>query len=190
MQYAIYEGNIDRLRKKAKHIQNKCRKYGCNFRFEEVGEEFRKVKDENDKVSVRRFVLVEAEGTSIVNGWKFVATLNHTEEGNIIRAACDIEIPERFYTCSPCCEHCNSNRPRKETYIVLNEKTGEFKQVGKSCLKDFTNGMSIEGVSAYMSFFNDLIQGEAPNSNGLARTIMIPSSTYTMSQKRFLIGAS
>lgn len=167
MQYAIYEGNIDRLRKKAKHIQNKCRKYGCNFRFEEVGEEFRKVKDENDQVSVRRFVLVEAEGTSIVNGWKFVATLNHTEEGNIIRAACDIEIPERFYTCSPCCEHCNSNRPRKETYIVLNEKTGEFKQVGKSCLKDFTNGMSIEGVSAYMSFFNDLIQGEAPNSNGL-----------------------
>ena len=166
MQYAIYEGNIDRLRKKAKHIQNKCRKYGCDFRFEEVGEEFRKVKDENDKVSVRRFVLVEAEGTSIVNGWKFVATLNHTEEGNIIRAACDIEIPERFYICSPCCEHCNSNRPRKETYIVMNEKTGEFKQVGKSCLKDFTNGMSIEGVSAYMSFFNDLIQEEAPNSNG------------------------
>ena len=27
--------------------------------------------------------------------------------------------------------------------------------------------MSIEGVSAYMSFFNDLIQEEAPNSNGL-----------------------
>lgn len=148
------------------HVIDK-EEYGCDFRFEEVGEEFRKVKDENDKVSVRRFVLVEAEGTSIVNGWKFVATLNHTEEGNIIRAACDIEIPERFYICSPCCEHCNSNRPRKETYIVMNEKTGEFKQVGKSCLKDFTNGMSIEGVSAYMSFFNDLIQGEAPNSNGL-----------------------
>ena len=33
MQYAIYEGNIDRLRKKAKHIQNKCRKYGCDFRL-------------------------------------------------------------------------------------------------------------------------------------------------------------
>lgn len=26
MQYAIYEGNIDRLRKKAKHIQNLAQK--------------------------------------------------------------------------------------------------------------------------------------------------------------------
>ena len=162
MQYAIFEGNMERLRKKMVRIRNKCQKYGCNFTFEEVGEEFREVQNEDGTKHNARFVLVESEGTAIVNGWKFVASVEFTEKGNIIRNACSIEVPARYYDCTPMCEHCNSNRYRKNTYIVMNEETGEFKQVGKSCLNDFTHGMSAEGVAQFLSWFDDLIEYEAP----------------------------
>lgn len=44
MKYAIYEGNIDRLEKKLKRISNKCKAYGCDFHYEQTGEEFRGIK--------------------------------------------------------------------------------------------------------------------------------------------------
>lgn len=159
MKYAIYEGNMERLRKKMVRIQNKCRKYGCEFRFEEVGEEFREVETEHGVLTLR-FVVVEAEGKAIVNGWKFIASIDATEKGNIINRACDIEVPERYYDCDIVCEHCGNTRVR-HSYIVMNEETGEFKMVGRNCLKDFTYGMSAEGVAQYVSAFEDLIEGEA-----------------------------
>lgn len=58
------------------------------------------------------------------------------------------------------CEHCGSNRRRKDTYIVRNTVTGEFKQVGRSCLKDFTGGLDASAVAQYISFFDELISGK------------------------------
>lgn len=168
-QFAIYEGNMERLVKKINRIRNKCNKYGCDFHYAEVGEEFRTIKDEKGQEYTARFVLVEAEGIAVVNGWKFIASVEHTEKGNIINRACDIEVPERYYTSDPVCEHCNSHRYRKDTYIVMNEETGEFKQVGKSCLKDFTSGMSAEGVAQYTALFEELIEGETPCGSSGAR---------------------
>lgn len=161
-QFAIYEGNMERLMKKINRIRNKCEKYGCDFHFAEVGEEYRTLKDDEGQEYTARFVLVEAEGIAVVNGWKFIAEVEHTEKGNIISKACDIEVPERYYTSDTVCEHCNSKRYRKNTFLVMNEETGEFKQVGKSCLKDFTRGMSAEGVAQYTALFEELIEGETP----------------------------
>ena len=36
------------------------------------------------------------------------------------------------------CEHCNAKRARKEAYILKNVADGAFKEVGTSCLEDFT----------------------------------------------------
>ena len=68
MKYAIYEGNLDRLEKKLKRIFNKCKAYGCDFHYEQTGEEFRELKDEKGNKYTARFVLVEAEGTAVING--------------------------------------------------------------------------------------------------------------------------
>jgi hypothetical protein len=125
-QFAIYEGNMARLVKKINRIRNKCEKYGCDFHFAETGEEFRTITLEGSEKVVARFVLVEAEGVAVVNGWKFIASVEHSEKGNIIHKACDIEVPERYYTSDPICEHCNSNRYRKDTFLVMNEETGEL----------------------------------------------------------------
>lgn len=163
MEYAIYEGNMERLEKKLTRIFNKCKAYGCDFHYQQTGEVFKELKDENGKTYNARFVLVEAEGTAVINDWEFIAEVDHTEKGNIITGV-GVEVPEQYYISKPVCEHCNSNRYRKNTYIVRNKTTGEFKQVGKSCLKDFTHGMSAEAVTQYMSLFDTLIEGEAPGT--------------------------
>lgn len=163
MTYAIYEGNMERLEKKLATIQNKCSKYGCEFTYKQVGEEFRTVTNEEGENITTRFIIIEAEGIAKVNGWEFVAVIEHNDPTNIIRAfRTEYEVPERYYTSAPVCEHCNSKRKRKDTYLIRNTETGEFKQVGKSCLKDFTNGLSAEMVARYISWFDELIKGEAP----------------------------
>lgn len=164
MIYEIFEGNMERLEKKLNLIQSKCQKYGCEFNANIVGEVFKDVRDEETgRVNTLRFIQVEASGVAKVEGWEFVATVEHNTPTNIIRSfRPEYSVPEKYYTAAPVCEHCNSKRNRKDTYIIRNTETGGFKQVGKSCLKDFTNGLSAEAVAQYISWFNELIKGEAP----------------------------
>lgn len=157
MRYTIHEGNLDAMRKKVTHIQNKCKKYGCDFVFEETGEEFREEQDEYGNRHITRYIIVEAEGKAIVGGWEYVASLEHTDKGNIIKTAVnDVEIPDRYYHCKPVCEHCKTSRARKSTYIVRSTYTGTYKQVGKSCLCDFTHGLDVSVISAYENLFAEL----------------------------------
>ena len=167
--YRIHEDNLERLQKKITRIRNKCVKYGCDFVYNEVGEDFDTYEDDDGNEHIVRYILVECEGTAKVNGWKFLATLEHHDTGNIVRKLLDeVEVPERYWTCGPTCEHCNRIRSRNETYVVYNEETGEFKQVGSSCLCDFTGGFSAEAAAEYIALYNCLIEGETP-VGGLGR---------------------
>ena len=178
--YAIYEGFLPDLRKKVQTIQKKCAKYGCDFHFAEVGEEFREIENPNDydpetrkHRTVRcRFVICEAEGTAIVNGWEFVASVEHTPKGNIFaKAMSDVEIPTRYRNTYPVCEHCNSNRVRKDTFIVLNRESGDFKQVGRNCLCDYTHGMSAS-CATFLASLKEVFstaENERPDFGSLGR---------------------
>ena len=142
-QYSIYEGHMDDLMRKVTKIQNKCKKFGCEFHFAKIGEEIKEVKNLDGDLIKCKFIIVEAEGTAVINGWEFIASVEHTPAGNIFsKAMSDVEIPEAYRTMNPICEHCNSKRTRTSTFIIRNTETGEFKMVGKSCLMDFTNGLS------------------------------------------------
>lgn len=161
MHFKIFEGNMELLEKKLKRIKNKCEKYGNEFHYEKIGEDYiSKVNDEGVEETLK-FIVVDVQGKAIVNNWKFIGTIDHTEKGNIIRKFSDEEVPERYYTTASVCEHCKSNRRRKNTFLIVNIETGDFKQVGKSCLKDFTNGMDAEYVASYISLFDSLIEGES-----------------------------
>lgn len=158
--YTIWEGNMEKLRAKCETIRKKCAKNGCTFVYREVGEQFEEYEENGVKFS-RRFILVEVEGTAIVNGWQFLATIQHLSGGKVItKADADIEIPNKFYSMDPICEHCNSKRARKDTYIVYNQETKEYKMVGKSCLREYTNGLSAELVASYFSYFEALEDAE------------------------------
>ena len=75
-----------------------------------------------------------------VNGWTFVARLDHANEtGNIIRMVPNTlaSLPAKYLDCAPNCDHCKQNRKRRDTFILRCDATGEFKQVGSTCLLDF-----------------------------------------------------
>ena len=95
------------------------------------------------------------------DGWTFCASVTDIgADQNLLSVAEGVELPDRFRnTDHNKCEHCNKSRNRKETFIVGNE-SGEFKQVGRSCLKDFL-GHHIDGkISALTEWFHVISQIE------------------------------
>lgn len=71
-------------------------------------------------------------------GWKFVGTLDHhTIPGSIIVNTVPGEhVPGQFYHNDAKCDHCGKIRQRVQTFVVEHD-SGEFKQIGRQCLKDF-----------------------------------------------------
>ena len=117
---------------------------------------------------------VNIEGEYKVNGWNFVATLEHTENGNIIRcinSEYNDKIPQRYYNCPATCEHCNKVRNRKDTYLIYNNETNEFKQVGKSCLLDYTQGLTQETCEMFANVFHYCDACEELDEEEISRNI-------------------
>lgn len=163
MTYTIFEGNLERLEQKLKRIEGKCRKYNASFHYEVVGEEFRKmevIECGEKKEKTLRYVIIDVSGFAKVNGWEFVATIDHHEAGNVVRNIIDLDIPDKYFHCEPFCEHCQIRRRRNNTYLIHNVDTNEFKQVGTSCLRDFTGGYDAELAASYIAMYEDLIEGE------------------------------
>lgn len=145
MTYKIHESNMETLQKKANSFSKKCSKYNTPFNFKVIGEKFEK----QDGV-IHKFYIVDISGAYKVEGWELVAMLELTDCGNQIFKLKEVELPLRFYSEYPTCEHCGIKRYRKH-FGILYSKTEGFKIVGKSCLKDFL-GQDIEFFAAYLNF--------------------------------------
>lgn len=101
-----------------------------------------------------RCIQVTVSGSYKVNGWEFVGTIEHKDAGNIIRladASFEGKIPERYNHADTFCEHCHTHRMRKDTYLIHNAETGEFRQVGRNCLYEYTLGLDADICAAMMS---------------------------------------
>lgn len=144
MLYGICEDNFIKFERKINPILKKCEKYGVDFGYKIIGEEFRVIDNEYIK-----FVIVEVSGEVKFNDWMFIASLESTDKGNIIRGYGE-KVLEYYRNCKLTCDHCGTNRRRKYAYLIKNLITGEYKLVGKSCLKLYTDGLSAEMVAAYM----------------------------------------
>ncbi len=74
--------------------------------------------------------------------WKVLGKIEPFGEGRITFAATDVESELQqlgaYRESEPCCEHCNTKRRRKDTFVVRHAETGETRQIGSSCLEDFT----------------------------------------------------
>ena len=156
--YFIPESAIDSLETKLATIRRKCAKYGCEFSYSRIGETFKKVEIQDEegrwtKVTIKA-IEVEVSGTAIAeSGWRLAGKIEHLETGNVIHSFSDVVIPDRYRSASPRCEHCNSDRHRKETYVLYHAENNSWKQVGSSCLKDFTGYVSAEMAAAIASVY-------------------------------------
>lgn len=71
--------------------------------------------------------------------WEFIATLDYDQHaGLIVRTYPGVKSIDRSELREGWCDHCQTDRYRKNTYVMRNTETGEQIQVGSSCIKDFT----------------------------------------------------
>lgn len=132
---------IDKLNKKVAKLNKK----GSSFSRIEVSasKPWEKVISVNEITGIERkkfYVTVEVTGEAVsVNGWDFVATLQHEEGGTIVRPVPGMVAEgelSNYRDVLPGCDHCGFDRRRKDTFIVRSA-SGEHKQVGRNCLADF-----------------------------------------------------
>lgn len=113
-----------------------------------------------------KIVVISIDGAGPkLEGWKFIGTLDHVSlEGSVIVNTVPGEIvPKEFHNNAPVCDHCNRIRNRKETFVVENE-TGELKQVGRSCIKDFL-GHDPSKIARYLQSLYDLMDELGDNDS-------------------------
>lgn len=169
MMYAIYEDFFADVEKKLNRVAKKCVKHGNDFTFEIKGEEIREKKNEFGIANHYKFILVEVDGTARIDNWECIAVLEVHEAGNIIRRInTEIDIPNKFKFSDNICDHCNTKRQRNNLYIIHNVETNEWKQVGGSCLKLYTGGLSMEYVAAYMDGITELEEMDGIVGHGKA----------------------
>jgi hypothetical protein len=114
-------------------------------------------------------------GTPKVEGFHFLASIEHTPAGNLVKkvpvlsaqmrglvatgpedkAAEALEAidVERYRSVDPVCDHCGLIRSRKDTYLVYNNETGEIKQVGRTCLRDYTGADNPEAIVKFLEHY-------------------------------------
>jgi len=79
----------------------------------------------------------------VIEGWELICNFdaNKDPEGNIVvftSKVPDKELPKKFMEKDEVhCDHCGINRWRKKSYLMRNVETGEYKEVGSTCVKDF-----------------------------------------------------
>lgn len=97
-----------------------------------------------------------------VEGYEFIARMEHTPEGNFIYTSPHSSVPNlpaEFKTVNQHCDVCHTNRDRNDTFVVKMEKddperfpdkkSGDLIVVGRNCLARFMPGISVAGLIAY-----------------------------------------
>ena len=125
-------------------IQKKAAIYGKLFSVEEGDVHFEKRRCFADDFGVAYEIgteFVEVYDLTIESeivkrdGFEIVARIEHLEGGNIVQMFSEDGDPS-WSRILPCCEHCRSKRKRNVTFMV--KGPDGFKQIGRSCLKDYS----------------------------------------------------
>lgn len=127
---------LDKLIKKAQRYNNTDISYEVGERFLEtktiVGE-FETYKVQIEKVWINVFGDAPKYGD-----YEFMAHVEIGNDGNMIDSLPGVDnLDPKFRHSTGYCDHCQTNRRRKDVYVVQDRSTGEQLQIGRTCLRDF-----------------------------------------------------
>ena len=120
------------------------------------------LQDPNSWVLAKQYTLSLKGEPPHVEGYEFIARMEHTKEGNFIYTSPHSSVPNlpaEFKTVNQHCDVCHTNRDRNDTFVVKMEqddpkrfpdkKAGDLIVVGRNCLARFLPGISVSGLIAY-----------------------------------------
>lgn len=104
----------------------------------------------------------------VVAGYEFLATIEHTEEGNILHSIAGTTIPTKYRDCKSECDHCKVHRRRNDTFILRNTEHNIHLQVGRNCLVDFLghDAAHLAASAEFLFQVNELAEASESFSGG------------------------
>lgn len=177
--YQVIDYKVPALREKIQHLSNKAVKLGlAPITFEVLGSEVMTSTIKGTQYQYTEYT-IKVDGISPkIDGWLVAAKLDHLENGNIIRSLVDFDLPTQYRNAQPTCEHCNQNRARLSTFVLIDD-SGNFKQVGTTCLKDFTGHPEAERIAEFYAMFDMEAILEELDNNSRDCWDMVSSGRYT-----------
>jgi len=193
--YWIADTRMGDVEKKFGQLNRRGEKYGLEpFKMEVVDRHEQVVADQDmgwsgEGQSVVAWSLVQVNGTPpSFEGWEFAGRIEHLptmeSEGedlfNILHMRPDFEgdFPEQYRNSGPDCEVCNRKVYRKDTFLVHNTKTDEWKQVGRDDLTLFTGATNPAASKFYLQVFDDLEESEFFEPSGWGNAYVSDTGTY------------
>lgn len=180
--YKCFKSDFDELTKRINRITKKLDKYGYKWHFEVIGESIEEVNvidyTNYDNIPVWQFtpkncgkIAVEVitytfEMDNLKLGeYEVIAVLEHNAiEGsteNLIHVIKEgTTIPLQYRTVKSICEHCNSDRQRNKT-VLLQDMSGNIKQVGTTCIHEYTGIDGLDIIAAYQDIHDIIIDNNS-----------------------------
>ena len=171
-EFKIYDVNIKALEVKLAKLNKKAVKLNCeHFALNIISTET--VRNEELKTVNKVYTLELIGNPPKMDNWQFIGSIEPHESANLIKVIKGETYPENYRTHGNYCEHCKSTRSRKMLYLVKNTESGEYKAVGKTCLKDFTGHTNPLAYATLLEAYLDSSWLEefegVPNGSGLQR---------------------
>lgn len=177
MTYKCLKSDFEELTKKINRITKKLNKNNLKWHFEKLGESVEETciidYTNYDNIPKSQFIPTTKKIIVDVISYDFemeslklgeytpIAVLEHNaiigQKENIIHKIIEgVEIPAKYRATKSICEHCNSNRMRNKT-VLLQDAQGNIKQVGTTCIKEYTGIDGNDIIEAYKDIQNIII---------------------------------
>lgn len=137
--FVIPAYRTEEVKAKVKKLGRKAKKLGLPMPIVEFGEAWsEKYRDEFGFVRHKQMREARIIGSGVVKveGYTFLAALDHGPAGTIVRALVEGDFSQWRDADPKRCDHCKTRRKRNSTY-VLRAPSGALLQVGSRCLVDF-----------------------------------------------------
>lgn len=110
----------------------------------------------NEEQSTRYQVIeIHGETPILPGGWKLGASLKYEKDITLLTTYSGFSVPEKYRNVKPFCEHCQTHRVKKFTFVLVNAE-GESINVGRSCMKDFI-GKNINDIVRSYEWIRELL---------------------------------
>ena len=171
-QFEIPAANLDVFQQKMAAFQKKAVKLGLPpLSINEIGQSIQSVKIETidtvNRTNSQRTVSMRVHTFEIegvvpkIDGWRFGAMLEFVDglDRPIINNFTNDWTPPARYSdenCQPDCDHCQTKRSRKKTFLLINDADQSVSQIGSNCLGDFFPHSNPEWVASANQFILEI----------------------------------
>jgi hypothetical protein len=183
--FRVPDAQLGELTRRVERLDRRARKLGTGpIRLLDTGE----------RDATASFVVLSGQAPRLA-GWTVAAIVSHRDRPSILRpvgTAGEGLAAARF--AEPCCEHCGLRRRRAETFVVVRQTTGEVRQVGSGCVRDFVGGHDPERAcrqAEYLSLARRAVSDSEQRGRRASAPDPVPATTQDKkSIDRFAVHAA